>query len=88
MTELSLAMLPLFPLVYLYGHWRQAREEARAIEAARRRGDEIRRAYQSGFRIGLAEGEHLAAKRLTPERYTIGEWFFAMRDGRVAMRLK
>lgn len=88
MTELSLALLPLFPLAYLYAIWRTARDEARAIEAARRRDDEIRRAYQSGFRIGLAEGEHIAAKRLTPERYTIGEWFFALRDGRVAMRLK
>jgi hypothetical protein len=49
MTELSLALLPLFPLAYLYWRWRQAREEALAIEAARRRGDELRRAYQSGF---------------------------------------
>lgn len=88
MTELSLALLPLFPLAYLYGHWRQAREEARAIEAARRRGEEIRRAYQIGFRFGLEEGEYRAGKKLTPERYTIGEWFFALRDGRVAMRLK
>jgi len=88
MTELSLAMLPLFPLAYLYASWRQAREEARSIEMARRRAREIHHAYVSGFRFGLEEGEYRAGKKLTPERYTIGEWFFALRDGRVALRLK
>lgn len=88
MTELYLALPPLFPLAYLYGHWRRARDEALAIETARRRAREIHRAYVSGFQFGLEEGEYRAGKKLTPERYSISEWFFALRDGRVAMRLK
>jgi hypothetical protein len=88
LQDLMLATTALMPLAFLYMVYRGERQEARAIETARRRGDEIRRSFESGFRLGLEEGEYRAGKKLTPERYTIGEWFFALRDGRTALRLK
>jgi hypothetical protein len=87
-AEINLVGLALLPLAYLCMVYRGESQEARAIETARRRGDEIRRSFESGFRLGLEEGEYRAGKKLTPERYTIGEWFFALRDGRTAVRLK
>jgi hypothetical protein len=88
LQDLMLAITAIMPLAYLCMVYRAERDEALAIELAKRRGDEIRRAYQSGFRFGLEEGEYRAKKMLNPPYYTIGEWFFALRDGRTALRLK
>jgi hypothetical protein len=88
LQDLMLAITAIMPLAYLCMVYRAERQEARAIEAARRRGDQIRRSFESGFRLGLDEGECRAKKTLNPPYYTIGEWFFALRDGRTALRLK
>jgi len=88
MRHLFILLFTLLPLAYLYMVYRAECEEARAIATARRRAREIHRAYVSGFQLGVEEGEYRAGKKLTPERYTIGEWFFALRDGRTALRLK